>query len=420
MKTNQHLTINNLGPIKNCDIDLSKMMVLDGPQASGKSTVAKTIFFFRTIKNELVDSLIRQYADPVIISELRYRLKRNFLQLFGDDIDENMFVIYDYGYGVSIEISGKSIEVKLSDTINKKICSQLARFYDVNIADRDRIEIKKEVSIIFNDNKEIAYIPAGRSMLSILSESLSHIFFNFDDEQKNMIDYCTRDYINRITKIKPLFSNLDKITRDNSNDKLNPELLSLVQENIYKILQGKYRYINGEEYLELFNSNDKKNIKIKFTSSGQQEVLWILNLIYYSMIKQQPTCFIIEEPEAHLYPDSQKDIAEYIALAVSQDNDCIITTHSPYILGALSNLLDARRMVDEGYNITSVLERENLTSLHLLNKSDFSAYFIENGQVTDAMDKENGLIRNELIDGASDAINGFADDLMYIEREGKK
>ena len=36
-------------------------------------------------------------------------------------------------------------------------------------------------------------------MLSILSESLSHIFFNFDDEQKNLIDCCTTDYIDRVT-----------------------------------------------------------------------------------------------------------------------------------------------------------------------------------------------------------------------------
>ena len=55
MNTKQHLVIKNLGPIKNCEIDLTKMIVLDGPQAAGKSTVAKAIFFFRTVKNDIVD-----------------------------------------------------------------------------------------------------------------------------------------------------------------------------------------------------------------------------------------------------------------------------------------------------------------------------------------------------------------------------
>ena len=76
-------------------------------------------------------------------------------------------------------------------------------------------------------------------------------------------------------------------------------------------------------------------------------------------------------------------------------------------------------MADEGYNITRLLERENLTATQLLKQSDFSAYFVSDGTVDNAVDEENGLIKNELIDGASDKINCFADDLMYLEREGK-
>ena len=281
------------------------------------------------------------------------------------------------------------------------------------------MEIHKEASEFFNDDKEIVYIPAGRSMLSILSESLSHIFFNFDDEQKNMIDYCTTDYINRVTKIKPVFKSPEKFISEINNKVSNPEFLSLIREKIWRILQGKYRYLNGEEFLQLLSNDEEKNIKIKFASSGQQEVLWILNLIYYYLMKQKPTCFIIEEPEAHLYPNSQKEITEYIALALSDKNECIITTHSPYILGTLSNLLDARRMKDKGYNISHLLEKENLTEGQLLKRSDFSAYFVDGGELQNAIDSENGLIKNELIDGASDKINCFADDLMYLEREGK-
>ncbi len=75
--------------------------------------------------------------------------------------------------------------------------------------------------------------------------------------------------------------------------------------------------------------------------------------------------------------------------------------------------------MDEGYNMSRLLERENLISTQLLKQSDFSAYFVSDGTMNNAVDDENGLIKNELIDGASDKINGFADDLMYLEREGK-
>ena len=413
MSKMQHLTIKNLGPIKNCELDLSKMLVLDGPQAAGKSTVAKAIFFFRTVKDDIVDALVNPYADPVIKSEIQYRLRQKFIQLFGDNISENIFVAFDYDEDVRIEINHNQ-SVKISE----KILNWAGKFSEIQLTAKDRPQIYKEVSEFFNDDKEIVYIPAGRSMLSILSESLSHIFFNFDDEQKNMIDYCTTDYINRVTKIKPIFKSPEKLIPE-INSKFNPEFLSLIREKMLRILQGQYKYLNGEEFLQLFGDNNEKNIKIKFASSGQQEVLWILNLIYYYLLKQRPTCFIIEEPEAHLYPNSQKEIAEYITLALSEKNECILTTHSPYILGTLSNLLEAQRMIDEGYNIFDLLEKENLTSAQLLKRADFSAYFVDGGKLQNAIDEENGLIKNELIDGASDKINGFADDLMYLERSGK-
>lgn len=429
MSEKQHLIIKNLGPIKNCEIDLTKMMVLDGPQASGKSTVAKTIFFFRIVKNLIIKNFFAG-ASPTPALNTKDFLLEVFRQMFGeeDTWHKDMFLSFDYGADVKIVISNwkgtytdreecfKNHPIQFSNKILQWFYNFIERPFDSG----NKIALYKEFENLFNDDKEIVYIPAGRSMLSILSESLSHIFFNFDDEQKNMIDYCTTDYINRVTKIKPVFKTPDKLISDVNNKIPNPAFLSLIREKVWKILQGKYKYLNGEEFLQLLGNDDEKSIKIKFTSSGQQEVLWILNLIYYYLMKQKPTCFIIEEPEAHLYPNSQKEVAEYIALALSDKNECILTTHSPYILGTLSNLLDAGRMKDEGYNISHLLEKENLTPEQLLKRSDFSAYFVDGGKLQNAIDPENGLIRNELIDGASDNINGFADDLMYLEREGKK
>ena len=80
----------------------------------------------------------------------------------------------------------------------------------------------------------------------------------------------------------------------------------------------------------------------------------------------------------------------------------------------------ARRMKDEGHDISHLLEKENLTSCQILKSSGFFAYFVDGGELQNAIDFENGLIKNELIDGTSDKINSFADDLMYLEREGKK
>ena len=76
-------------------------------------------------------------------------------------------------------------------------------------------------------------------------------------------------------------------------------------------------------------------------------------------------------------------------------------------------------MKNEGYDISNLLKKENLISAQLLERDNFSAYFVDGGNLYNAVDEENGLIKNEMIDDASDKINGFADDLMYLEREGK-
>ena len=47
----QKLEIHNLGPIVHCEMNIDDFIVCTGLQASGKSTVAKSIFFFKNLKN---------------------------------------------------------------------------------------------------------------------------------------------------------------------------------------------------------------------------------------------------------------------------------------------------------------------------------------------------------------------------------
>ena len=366
------------------------MMILDGPQAAGKSTIAKAIFFFRTVKDDLLKMFLLPNKTSEIISSAKFVLNNKFRQMFGNC--SNFELSFEYTPDVKIEISNNQI------AISDKICEMLR---SININDRQHIYT--ELEELFQDHQEAVYIPAGRSMLSIFTHQLNYIFAILDDNQKSMLDFCTKNYIERIMKIKPLLSQM----QSNNSPKLINELMN-------SILQGSYQYIDGQERLQLSESD--VNININFASSGQQEALWILNLIYYYLSNCKPTCFIIEEPEAHLYPNTQKEIAEFIVCALSKDNDCIVTTHSPYILGAMNNILDVRRIMDKGIDISQLVEQENIPLIS--NSNDVSAYFIDNGTLLNAMDEETGLIQNELIDGASDKINQLADELFDLEREG--
>ncbi len=41
------VVIHKLGPVDHCELEINDFTVFTGPQASGKSTVAKSIFFFK-------------------------------------------------------------------------------------------------------------------------------------------------------------------------------------------------------------------------------------------------------------------------------------------------------------------------------------------------------------------------------------
>lgn len=152
--------------------------------------------------------------------------------------------------------------------------------------------------------------------------------------------------------------------------------------------------VNGEECLLI---EDDRYIKINFVSSGQQEVQWILNVLLYYLIDNKNAYFIIEEPESHLFPDAQKKFVQFISLARKDgDNQILITTHSPYILGAINNLLYTNKiskMVDQTKLEEVTLYQRWLSFLSVLT------YFIKQGMVEPYLDEEFKSIENGVIDG---------------------
>lgn len=121
----------------------------------------------------------------------------------------------------------------------------------------------------------------------------------------------------------------------------------------------------------------------------------------------------MEEPEAHLYPDSQKYIVEALALFARRGNPVLLTTHSPYILGQLNNQLFAGELESK---TDGEEERKRLHAILpadvYLNPDETMAYHVINGVLNNAVDE--GLIRNELIDGVSQVINREMDALIDI------
>lgn len=427
------LKIDNLGPIKKCDVEIKKNMVFTGPQSSGKSTIAKAAFYFRTIKEDVFNCMM-QYsilnADDNKFKDYVIRfLRQKFLQFFGTTWTmDNMTMLYTYDTETYIGISLRDsdyegqknfVYIKFSSNIEDylrgfKIDRFLSTEESVN-------KIKNELNAIFNDEYLTVYIPAGRSMMTLLSSQLVHFFAMMDDEQRRLLDYCTKSYIELIMKIKPLLAKgLEGLMYDRQylnplHSKSDTKCIQKAYELINCIMKGQYIYVDGEERV-IIDAEKHSYIKINYASSGQQEAVWIANLIFYYLINNKKVNMIVEEPESHLYPESQRLITELIALFSNSGNSIMITTHSPYVLGAFNNMLYAGSLYElHGAGIKRLLQKHRSSKYSVIYPEDTAAYYVKNHVLRDCMDKETKLIDNTLIDGVSDVINDLFTDLIDLE-----
>ena len=78
----ERLIIENFGPIKSIDIELRKMTVLIGPQASGKSTIAKVLGICRYFSSINLESLKDQVTPESLFLELKDNLRHSGINDF--------------------------------------------------------------------------------------------------------------------------------------------------------------------------------------------------------------------------------------------------------------------------------------------------------------------------------------------------
>ena len=91
-----------------------------------------------------------------------------------------------------------------------------------------------------------------------------------------------------------------------------------------------FHRVEYEKIVYDFESN--KSVPINGASSGQQEAIRIIQDLFYLLYENQKSFRIIEEPEAHLFPQAQKKLIELLSLVVNKTrSQIIITTHSPYV-----------------------------------------------------------------------------------------
>jgi len=128
--------------------------------------------------------------------------------------------------------------------------------------------------------------------------------------------------------------------------------------------------------------------------------------------KKYPKSIFIEEPEAHLFPNAQKEVVDLLSLIYARtSNEFFITTHSPYILSALNILItggeaDKDELQDKA--------RQVLGDACPVKYEDVSAYAIDHGNAVSILTDEERLIGTNIIDDVSDVFASQLDQLLDL------
>jgi len=457
----QRIEIENFNTIKHLKIHVSDLMVIIGEQTSGKSTLSKAIYFFKSLRDDVSIYLREAYDRIKFQDDIRIHLgdsyeqakfkdpieaftrqsKRKFTEIYGSVAQfDKMRLHYDYGNSLSVTVRHshqspyidaefspvfcdnfralvrKTREFYEDESRERKFFQELSTtYYDkpmqfghigravlspLRIEESKRRELSffhklsEGVNDLFGDDRELLFIPAGR-IIAALSEQQHNI-----ESHSRKTDYFVKKFIELVNDCKLFFEEtvpeiVESVGRDSKQERPR---LKIAQELIASVLCGNYRFRNGSEFLE-FSSGHRS--PINFASSGQQEALWILLLIFTFILRQQKVFLVIEEPEAHLFPVAQKQVVDLIALLANQaNNQIIVTTHSPYILAAYNNLLYAHKVGQHDEESIS----EIVDPLLWLDADRVAAYILEDGGIRSIVDPESKLIHSAEIDRASEII----------------
>lgn len=424
----QKIIIKNFGPIEDVEMEINDFAIFIGPQASGKSTIAKTVFFFLSLRDELFAIISKtldtnKFEDTLKQFEDRIRLKfflflsnsssykqHLYLQFW---YSEDSYILIEYPHS-RVTISEK-LHTDILDSINfiQEKSSILNSSNDTFLTSKDLAlkesrktnaleDLQNRISQTFGFDADLLFIPAGRSILAIFSKQMQNI-------NTKTLDYIMHMFIERIYSLKRIIIDSDELqNRDFPNTSLD-----LAKELSQSILKGSY--YNDDDNIDQIRIDNETYIKLLFASSGQQEAVWIVQMILLLILNKQKVFIVIEEPEAHLFPEAQKNMIDLIALLANQNgNQVFITTHSPYLLTSINNLIYAYQVGEKHPEKVSEIIDKQLW----LNPEKVKAYFVggkENkGRIRSIIDEELEIIRVEEIDTASRINNDKFDQLFDL------
>ncbi|MBQ8152441.1 MAG: ATP-binding protein [Prevotella sp.] len=394
------LEVKKIGPLVDLKLTLNRFDVFIGKQSSGKSTLAKIISHCLWMEKEVAT---HPYND-IIDYEIAFRENLEEFHNMKGYFNKDSYIKYESDVvTISLEGTNCSIKKKKNKYHRNKILYIPAErnivVYSDSIGGANNLKS-------FSTDWQIARDVFGEdNKQDILNLDINYYYENENGKKVNRID-SHEDGKTYAINLNQGSSGLQSVipitvTMDFFTDVFyDPK----VAENLRK---------SNEKY------DTKKLLDYLIQQrSGEVTGKMILDVLdsISGITSTRQTCFVIEEPEINIFPETQEALLNYIVSCCNRRekrHSVTLTTHSPYILAAINNLLLAGKLV-QFENLTEQVEM--ITGGVYIDPHDLSVYAIENGRLQSLKDPDTGLISENYLDSVSDVIAGRFNELykLYI------
>lgn len=435
-----HISIQKFSCVSKAELEITDINIFIGEQGSGKSVVAKLIYFF----GDIFSDFIRSAEDQVSFEQYKKELSRRFIGWFpaaawGNEKFQVSFKSGECTFRIMRRVRRGTVTDEVAFTSSQWFAAiyeealsafssakNSAQIFDENNDSRishvleagwrTRANIRNMMSSQLGQNFIIGqtFIPAGRAFFTSIGRLVAGI------EQGSALDPVTHRFARLFASWRDSYhisyENVDKSFYESRDRAMND------------LFGGR---VSSKRDAEVIEMGDGRKVPFAFLSSGQQELIPIW--FYLNNLLRDEAMFAarsssrrirqsngyhmvyIEEPEAHLFPRAQARLLDYLISSVLNERKSrrlILTTHSPYVMTRMNVYLKAGQLArrkKRNHEISEIIPRECW-----IGKDQLNAWAIREGEFLSLRDPE-GLIDADYLDSISEIMAQEFDELLDVE-----
>lgn len=369
--------IDELGPIKDADIELAQLMIFTGASNLGKSYMNFLAYYvFSTFANNRIYKFISNKIDGKLEHNDKFDFVLKLSEIcvwMSEDVKDFFKNLLGYNE-IHCDVSFSFGEDDILDISFLK--------YD----DSFKLQSKSFVisSVIINGNKKIMLSDeqiASPRISSLVADYLSNLLFGtsiyhsflLPPGRASLLDnsFSVQKNASRVGMYDLFLRDYDLLTGRSMNEVEKDSDQQFFESRISKLIGGRVMATKEGALLELPNG---EQIPLSAAASSIKELSPILFWMQNRDISSDSIC--IEEPEAHAHPEMQYGIADLLVACLNKGAFMQITTHSDYLLSRLNHLLLLYQFKQT--NITSFIEyctQFKHSSKLILDPSKVKAYY---------------------------------------------